>query len=56
LSFTDLSSGLLERRLAHERRGWAAFYEALAAIGSGAASPFRAAAAEIIRDCRISAS
>jgi hypothetical protein len=53
LSFTDASSGRLERRLARERKGWAAFYEALTALGSGAQGSFRAAAAEIIQNCRV---
>jgi hypothetical protein len=53
LTLTDPAGGRLERRLARERRGWAAFYEAVAAIGSGARGSARSAAAEIIRNCRV---
>jgi hypothetical protein len=53
LSFTDASSGRLGRRLARERRGWAAFYEALTALESGAPGSIRSAAADVIRSCMV---
>ena len=47
LAFTDDPAGGLERRLAGEREGWAAFYEALSAAGSNAGGAAQSAAAVI---------
>jgi hypothetical protein len=55
LAFTDASAGELERRLAREREGWAAFFEGLSAAESLALGPCRAAARDVIQSCRIRA-
>ena len=54
LALTDEAAGSLERRLDHERQGWAAFYEAISTAESLAGGGVvRAAAVEVIRSCRI---
>jgi len=53
LAFADPSSGALERRLAHEREGWDAYFDGMGAADSKSSDPFRAAIVEIVRGCRI---
>lgn len=53
LAFTDASTGGLERRLAHEREGWTAFFESLSAAESLSGGACRAAVVDVIQSCRV---